>query len=202
MRSIKTYEGFLDFFKRKPKSTEPVYMDDIKECGYDFLHDNRIATYVDGRTPGGIGHDFDDIFGIKRVGRAQMGYVTNDYEEQLSGETPRNIRGNMMIIQFRYTLLSEDKNAYSGVSGIQMRHQEGDKAISREEMSEMLKDFSGKLETLDCKTSFYLAWGYDEGRTDDKEYKNIDKVMDVIYKVDRTPLVTMKITAPSNIIVD
>ena len=83
-----------------------------------------------------------------------------------------------------------------------MRHQEGDKAISREEMSEMLKDFSGKLETLDCKTSFYLAWGYDEGRTDDKEYKNIDKVMDVIYKVDRTPLVTMKITAPSNIIVD
>lgn len=21
----------------------PVYIDDIKECGYDFLHDNRIA---------------------------------------------------------------------------------------------------------------------------------------------------------------
>jgi hypothetical protein len=50
--------------------------------------------------------------------------------------------------------------------------------------------------------SFYLAWGYDEGRTDDKEYKNIDKVIDVIYKTDRTPLVTMKITAPSDIIVD
>ena len=62
MKSIKTYEGFLDLFKRKPKNTEPVYMDDIKECGYDLLHDNRISTYVDGRTPGGIGHDFDDIF--------------------------------------------------------------------------------------------------------------------------------------------
>jgi hypothetical protein len=160
-------------------------MDDIKECGYDFLHDNRIATYVDGSTPGGIGPDFDDIFRIKR-----------------GMDLPRNVRGNMMIIQFRYTLLSEDKNAYSGVSGIQMRHQEGDKAISREEMSEMLKDFSGKLETLDCKASFYLAWGYDEGRTDDKEYKNIDKVIDVIYKTDRPPLVTMKITAPSDIIID
>lgn len=196
MKNVKTYEGFLDFFKRKPKSTEPVYMDDIKECGYDFLHDNRISTYVDGSTPGGIGHDFDDIFGIKRGMD-----LTHDYEDEF-GETPRNIRGNMMIIQFRYTLLSEDKNAYSGVSGIQMRHQERDKAISRNEMSEMLKDFVDKLQTLDCTASFFLAWGYDEGRTDDKEYKNIDKVIDVIYKTDRTPLVTMKITAPSNIIVD
>jgi len=199
MKNVKTYEGFLDFFKRKTKSTEPVYMDDIKECGYDFLHDNRIATYVDGSTPGGIGHDFDEIFGIKRGMD-----LTHDYEDLMNDtmNLPRNVRGNMMIIQFRYTLLSEDKNAYSGVSGIQMRHQEGDKAISRNEMSEMLKDFVDKLETLDCKASFYLAWGYDEGRTDDKEYKNIDKVIDVIYKTDRTPLVTMKITAPSDIIVD
>lgn len=199
MKNVKTYEGFLDFFKRKPKSTQPVYMDDIKECGYDFLHDNRIATYVDGTAPGGIGPEFDDIFGIKRGMD-----LTHDYEDLMNDtmNLPRNVRGNIMIIQFRYTLLSEDKNAYSGVSGIQTRHQEGDKAISREEMSEMLKDFADKLETLDCKTSFYLAWGYDEGYADDKEYKNIDKVMDVIYKTDRTPLVTMKITAPSDIIVD
>lgn len=199
MKNVKTYEGFLDFFKRKPKSTEPVYMDDINECGYDFLHDNRIATYVDGSTPGGIGPDFDDVFRIKRGMD-----LTHDYEDLMNDtmNLPRNVRGNMMIIQFRYTLLSEDKNAYSGVSGIQMRHQEGDKAISRNEMSEMLKDFADKLETLDCKASFYLAWGYDEGRKDDKEYKNIDKVIDVIYKTDRTPLVTMKITAPSDIIVD
>ena len=196
MKNLKTYEGFFDFFKRKPKNTEPVYLDDIKECGYDFLHDNRIATYVDGTTPGGIGHDFDDIFGIKRGMD-----LTHDYEDEF-GETPRNIRGNMMIIQFRYTLLSEDKNAYSGVSGIQMRHQERDKAISRNEMSEMLKDFVDKLQTLDCTASFFLAWGYNEGRTDDKEYKSVDKAIDVIYKTDRTPLVTMKITAPSDIIVD
>ena len=200
MKNVKTYEGFLDFFKRKAKSTEPVYMDDIKECGYDFLHDNRIATYVDGSTPGGIGHDFDDIFGIKRGMD-----LTHDYEDEF-GETPRNIRGNMMIIQFRYTLLSEGKDSYSGLHNQQQK----DKAISRNEMSEMLKDFVDKLQTLDCTASFFLAWGYDEGRTDDKEYKSVDKVIDVIYKTDRhglllkylTPLVTMKITAPSNIIVD
>ena len=103
---------------------------------------------------------------------------------------PRNVRGNMMIIQFRYSLYEETTS------------RENYKYVSRNEMSEMLKDFADKLETLDCKASFYLAWGYDEGRTDDKEYKNIDKVIDVIYKTDRTPLVTMKITAPSDIIVD
>lgn len=198
MKNVKTYEGFLDFFKRKPKSTEPVYLDDIKECGYDLLHDSRIEVFMD-RRPGGIRHDFDDIFGIKR-GMS----LTHDFEDLMNDTLglPPNVRDNKMIIEFRYTLLSEDKNAYSGVSGIQMRKQEKDKAISREEMSEMLKDFADKLETLDCKASFYLAWGYDEGRTDDKEYKNIDKVIDVIYKTDRPPLVTMKITAPSDIIVD
>jgi hypothetical protein len=187
MKNVKTYEGFLDFFKRKPKSTEPVYMDDIKECGYDFLHDNRITTYVDGSTPGGIGHDFDEIFGIKRGMD-----LTHDYEDLMNDtmNLPRNVRGNMMIIQFRYSLYEETTS------------RQNYKYVSRNEMSEMLKDFADKLETLDCKASFYLAWGYNEGRTDDKEYKNIDKVIDVIYKTDRTPLVTMKITAPSDIIVD
>jgi len=150
MKNLKTYEGFFDFFKRKPKNTEPVYLDDIKECGYDFLHDNRIATYVDGRTPGGIGHDFDDIFGIKRVGRAQMGYVTNDYEEQLSGETPRNIRGNMMIIQFRYVLYRHLKHTDWG-NQAEILPQE---CVSRSEITEMLMDFTEKLKSLDCVASF------------------------------------------------
>ena len=189
MKSIKTYEGFLDLFKRKPKSTQPVYMDDIKECGYDLLHDDRIEVHVDGTTPGGIGHDFDDVFGVRRGMD-----LTHDYDTM---NIPRNVRGNMMIIQFRYFLYEQQHLVI-----FRDTSRENYKYVSRNEMSEMLKDFADKLETLDCKASFYLAWGYDEGRTDDKEYKNIDKVIDVIYKTDRTPLVTMKITAPSNIIVD
>ncbi len=192
MKNLKTYEGFFDFFKRKPKSTEPVYMDDIKECGYDFLHDNRISTYVDGTTPGGIGHDFDDIFGIKRGMD-----LTHDYEDEF-GETPRNIRGNMMIIQFRYVLYRHLKHTDWG-NQAEILPQE---CVSRSEITEMLMDFTEKLKSLDCVASFFLAWGYDEGSTDDKEYKSIEKMMDVIYKTTRTPLVTMKITAPSNIIVD
>ena len=177
MKSIKTYEGFLDLFKRKPKSTEPVYMDDIKECGYDLLHDDRIEVYVDGTTPGGIGHDFDDVFGVRMNDQAGL---------------PRNVRGNMMIIQFRYRISESPLPFLNG----------GNEAVPRSEMTNMLEEFAGKLETLDCKASFYLAWGYDEGRTDDKEYKSVEKVLNAIYKEDSNPLVTMKITAPSNIIVD
>lgn len=192
MKNVKTYEGFLDFFKRKPKSTEPVYMDDIKECGYDFLHDGRIEVYLDFyvlsfqnrpilKRPGGIKHDYDDLFGVKR-------------ESDLKPDDIPYIRGNKMVIEFRYNLESEKQD--NSVSA------KKEKEISKNEMSELIKDFVDKLQTLDCKASFYLAWGYDEGHTDDKEYENIDKMMDVIYKKDMTPLIAMKITAPSDIIVD
>lgn len=188
MKSIKTYEGFLDFFKRKPKSDKPVYMDDIKECGYDLLHDDRIESYDDGTTPGGIGHDFDEVFGIRRGMD-----MTHDYEDFMNGQAglPSNVRGNMMIIQFRYSI-SESP------SPLNRRRA----AVPRSEITNMLEEFVGKLSDFDCKASFYLAWGYDEGRTDDKEYKSVEKVLNAIYKEDRNPLVTMKITAPSNIIVD
>jgi len=181
MKNVKTYEGFLDFFKRKPKSTEPVYMDDIKECGFDLLHDskNRIDVYTD-RRPGGVKHDYDDIFGIKRGMDS-----THDYEDLMNDilELPPNVRDNKMIIEFRYYL-------------------SGDKGISKNEMSEILKEFVDKLQILNSTASFYLSWGYEEGHIDNKEYKNIDKMLDVIYKKDRTPLIAMKITAPSDIIVD
>ena len=188
MKNIKTYEGFLDFFKSKPKSTQPVYMDDIKECGYDLLHDDRIESYDDGTTPGGIGHDFDEVFGIRRGMD-----MTNDYEDFMDGQAglPSNVRGNMMIIQFRYII--SDNPHYL---------QRGKVSVPRGEIANMLEEFVGKLSDFDCKASFYLAWGYDEGRTDDREYKSVEKVLNAIYKEDRNPLVTMKITAPSNIIVD
>jgi len=183
MKNIKTYEGFLDFFKKKPKSTEPVYLDDIKECGYDLLHDERIEVYDDGTIPEGIKHEFDEVFGIKRGMD-----LTHDYEDFMNDQAglPRNIRGNMMIIQFRYNQYSLNRGNF----------------VPRNEITNMLEEFVGKLSDFDCKASFFLAWGYDEGRTDDREYKSVEKVLNAIYKEDRNPLVTMKITTPSNIIVD
>ena len=42
MKTIKTYEGFFDFLKKKKKSTEPIYFDDIKECLLDLTEDLRV----------------------------------------------------------------------------------------------------------------------------------------------------------------
>jgi len=133
MKSIKTYEGFLDFFKKKKKSA-PVYMDDIKECGYDLLHDERIESHDDGSTPGGIKHGFDDVFGIKRGMD-----LTHDYEDHMNDQAglPSNVRGNMMIVQFRYNL----------------------NVVPRSEIANMLEEFVGKLSDFDCKASFFLACG-------------------------------------------
>jgi hypothetical protein len=182
MRSIKTYEGFLDFFKRKPKidkSAPPVYMDDIIECGYDLLHDGRVSAFAHGEVPGGIGPSLDEIFGAKRR-------ISHDQEDATKF---RNVRGNIMIIQFRYRVDTGQRLA-------------GSRNVSAEEMTELLKDFVGKLESMECTASFFLSWGWDEGRTDDREYKTVEKAMSVIAKTKRDPLVTMKIVAPSNIIVD
>jgi hypothetical protein len=184
MKSIKTYEGFLDFFKRKPKSDKPVYMDDILECGYDLLHDDRIESWVDGKTPPCIGPDLDSIFATGGLMKGPEGLLLNYFGG------PRNVRGNIMIVQFRYAL---SENRYVGF---------GNRSVPREEIANMLEEFVGKLSDFDCKASFFLAWGYDEGRTDDREFKSVEKVLEAIYKTERTPLVTMKITAPSIIIVD
>jgi len=184
MKNVRTYEGFLDFFKRKPKidkSAPPVYMDDIKECGYELLHNNKIESYAHGEIPGGIGPNIDEIFGVKR------GISSNDHED--AANLFRNVRGNMMIIQFRYNVDTGQRLA-------------SHRNVSKEEMTELLNDFTGKLESLDCKASFFVSWGMYEGYVDDREYKTVDKLMSVIEKAKANPLVTMKIVAPCDIIVD
>ena len=73
--------------------------------------------------------------------------------------------------------------------------------ISNEEVKRLLEICSSKLKTYDCVTTFYLSYGRDEGRTDDKEYKSVDKLFYEIIRADRSPNITIKITAPSKIII-
>jgi hypothetical protein len=79
--------------------------------------------------------------------------------------------------------------------------------ISNEEVKRLLEICSSKLRTYDCVATFYLSYGRDEGRTDDKEYKSVDKLFNAINKYyswsvrQRNPNIAMKITAPSKIIV-
>jgi hypothetical protein len=178
MKNIKTYEGFFDFLKKKKKSTEPIYLDDIKECLLDLTEDPRFNNSLDGRV-GGIFTDQDVVFKISR-GLS----LTHDFEDIMNDQLglPNYIKGNMMVVKFNYTTSSIHNNE-----------------INFDELKRLLDICSSKLKTYDCVTSFYLAYGYDEGRSDDKEYKNTEKLFKEIISVDRTPNITIKITAPSEI---
>jgi hypothetical protein len=145
---IKTYEGFFDFLKKKKKSTEPIYFDDIKECLLDLTEDLRVTNTLTGRVNG--------IF-------ADVELVDTS---------------NVEIVRMQY-----DRDE-----------------ITNDEVKRLLEICSSKLKTYDFVTSFYIGWGRSEGRSEDKEYKSIDKLFSTINKVDRNPNITIKITASSEII--
>ena len=147
-RIIKTYEGFFDFLKKKKKSTEPIYFDDIKECLLDLTEDLRVTNTLTGRVNG--------IF-------ADVELVDTS---------------NVEIVRIQY-----DRDE-----------------ITNDEVKRLLEICSSKLKTYDCVTSFYIGWGRNEGRSEDKEYKSIDKLFSTITKVDRNPNILIKITASSEII--
>ena len=179
MKNIKTYEGFFDFLKKKKTYTETIYLDDIKECLLDLTEDPRFNNSLDGRV-GGIFTDQDVVFKISR-GLS----LTHDFEDIMNDQLglPNYIKGNIMAVKFNYVV---------GSMGVTTN-------VDFDELKRLLDICSSKLKTYDCVTSFYLAYGYDEGRSDDKEYKNTEKLFKEIISVDRTPNITIKITAPSEI---
>lgn len=173
MKTIKTYEGFFDFLKKK-KSTEPIYIEDIKDCITDITDDYRIENSLDVEVNNGIYHSYSDVLGKKNSS------FDSDYE-QLGNEIsnlPEYIRDNVMAIRISYNYRN----------------------ISNDEIKRKLEIASSKLKTYDCITTFYLAWGRDEGGSIDKEYKTVDKLFREINSIDRHPNITIKITAPSKII--
>jgi len=183
MKNIKTYEGFFDFLKKKKKvSNEPVYIDDIKECLLDLTEEPRIINSIDSRV-GGIFNDYDDVFKVRKNGSFDSDYeeLARSTNSLYGGELPLPIyiKGNMIAVRITYNL----------------------NEINTEEVKRLLDICSSKLKTYNCVTTFYLAFGRDEGRTDDKEYKSVDKLFNEIIRADRSPNITIKITAPTKIII-
>ena len=154
-------EGFLEFFKKKQTSDTPVYLEDIKECGYDLYQLPGIRSKMKGDAVDGIFHALEDI-----------GHSAHP-ERVFIDRIQINVFGNR-----------------------------SQTIIDKPVLLDALKDFEEKLKTYDCKMCFFLAWGHDEGRTDDKEYKSVDNLVDRIYEVRSNPNITIKISSPSDIIVD
>lgn len=61
MKTIKTYEGFFDFLKKKEKIK--VTFDDVMECLYDLTDEHRIQNELNGDGFDGIFASDDVVFG-------------------------------------------------------------------------------------------------------------------------------------------
>ena len=202
MKNIKTYEGFFDFLKKKKTYTEPIYLDDIKECLLDLTEEISIENSLDGinNTPEWAEkidfHSYDKVFNTKR-GMS----LDHDHEDLMNDALgiPNYIKGNMMAVRITYrpTVMKQFIASVDDTNN-----------ISHEKVKRLLDICSSKLKTYDCITSFYLSWGYitnagivsvSTGNYKDKEYKTTDDLFRDIINLENKPNITIKITTPSEI---
>jgi hypothetical protein len=187
MKVIKTYEGFFDFFKKKEKR-EPVQLDELMECLYDLTDEHRISNELNGDRLDGIFADEDYVF-KKRPSLS----LDDDFDAFVNDELYRDkhfkVRKNAIAFEMIYT---PSEGYYT---------QDGTSKISDSEVSELLLDCKSKLEIYDCKISFFIGWGRDEGSTSDKEWTDFMRMIDKTVK--RSPFperprnITIKIESPS-----
>lgn len=178
MNNIKTYEGFLDFFKKKKSVSEPVYLEDIVHCLHDLTDEKRIKCSLnDIDSTGGLGDvktyfvSDDRVFGIK-----PSLSLDNDYEQLMNDELglPNYIKDNIMLVKFYYI----------------------DEYINTEDVRKIVEDCSSKLSFYDCKVSFYFD--------SNTEYKSIDRLFKKMNSIvwgdyEKEFYITMKIVALSDI---
>jgi hypothetical protein len=196
MRYLRTYEGFLDFFKKKEKK-EPVQFDDLMECLYDLTDESRIKNRltsdaywltVDTRFV-----DEDIVFNKK-----PSLSLDDDYDAFMNDE------------------LYSDKKFKFRKNSIAFNISYNPKKISDDEVNEILLDCKSKLDIYGCKTTFFIAWMWNMVRNNDagnitksqsnKEWGDFMKMIDkslpkVGYShkqaIDADRNITIKIESPS-----
>ena len=196
MKNIKTYEGFFDFLKKKKKvNNEPVYIDDIKECLLDLTEDPRVDHSLDGPLHVGVFNTYNDVFNVK----SSLSF-DSDYEDLANNVLglPEYIKYNMMAVRIRY---NRERDAEL------LKTKQNDRGtVSDDELKRLLSICESKLKTYNCEVSYYLAWGDYLGKYNPNEFKTIDKLFNAINK-DKdhqdvfSPNITIKITAPTKIII-
>jgi hypothetical protein len=177
MRYLRTYEGFLDFFKKKEKK-EPVQFDDLMECLYDLTDESRIRNELNGDRFDGI--FVDDRYVFKR--KPSMG-LEDDWDAFMNDE------------------LYRDKHFKVRKNAISFRIIYNPSEISDSEVNELLLDCKSKLEIYDCDIKFFIGWGRDEGSASDKEWSDFMRMIDKTVKrstfPERPRNITVKIESPS-----
>lgn len=195
MKSIKTYEGFFDFFKKKEKKP-PVQFDDLMECLYDLTDESRIRNELNGDRIDGIFTDERYVF--KRKSSLSL----SDEHDALMNDTFTKVLLFFPLANTyrdKHFRLSWDHSSVNNAISFRLVYNPSE--ISDSEVNELLLDCKSKLEIYDCKISFFIGWGRDEGSTDDREWTDFMRMIDKTVKrstfPERPRNITIKIESPS-----
>lgn len=170
MRNIKTYEGFIDFFKKKKtKDFPPVSISEIEECFYDISDSDKIKSKLNGHQTSLHWTPRKDVV-FKRNNSLSLASDHEDFIDDFIHiyMTPRydeiskkfDIRDNMLSTSFSYS--PED--------------------ISDDEVTEIVSDCESKLKMYGCDVSYFIGWGRDEDSfnscgTSHKEFTDFHKMI-------------------------
>jgi hypothetical protein len=187
MRTIKTYEGFFDFLKRKPRlKAELVNLDDVLDCLYDLTDESKIKNQLNG-----FDNDCDDYFWENVVFKS-IKIPMSRFDDEFY---------RISLRRDKYFIIGENISAFN------ITYNPSD--ISDEEVNEILLDCKSKLEIYDCNVSFFIGWPIIEGSstiddTSHKEFFDFMKMIDETIKKtdspDRSRRITIKITSPGGFI--
>jgi hypothetical protein len=151
MNNLKTYEGFFDFLKSRSKRN--ITTGDILDCLYDIYDEQRIKS---------------DINEGNRIHSAIFHQLTDSYNRDLNKTDGLTIIGKD-IATFR---IQYSPDSYSSPRGYSFR------AISDEEVSTILENCQNYLSGYGCKMTFFIGKGFDEGRTWETEFSDLNKMID------------------------
>lgn len=171
MKTIKTYEGFFDFLKKKPSKS--VDVQDILDCLYDITDETRIKSELTGHKLDGIFVSNWDV--IKKRPTFSLTYDHEDMMDFALGVDTGGltIRGNCAVFKMQYS-----PESWQNSSRLSRMRNQSFVAISDEEVSDILTSCQNHLSGYDCQMTFFIGRGFDEGRTWDTEFSDFNKMIE------------------------
>lgn len=157
MKNLKTFEGFFDFLKKKNYSKAKIQ--DILDCLLPLTDNESIKSDLNGNVTDGIFHTIrSQMFSAYDCGRTDNGKFYVDE--------------NIFFFHMQYSPISHNYNYINN-------HWIG---ISDDDVNNIMKECQDTLEGLDCKITFFIGRGVDEGRSWDTEFSDINKMVDKTVK--------------------
>jgi hypothetical protein len=169
MKNIRTYEGFFDFFKKK--NYYSITIEQILDCLLPITDCDCLKSPLKGDRPGGIFVDRSTIVG-KQSDLLDSGHdqFMNDDMFRRNDTGGLEISGNIAFFKLQYCPKSWN-------DGRHRREGSDWGGISDDEVNSIMKECQETLDGFDCKMTFFIGKGGDEGRTWDTEFSDINKMI-------------------------